>query len=57
MEKINKLSIKYRFKIIEDASHAIGGSLKKVRLAHVNTVTLQYLVFILSKLSQQEKVV
>ncbi len=28
MEKIKKLSKKYKFKIIEDASHAIGGSFK-----------------------------
>jgi len=28
MEEIHKLSIKYKFKIIEDASHAIGGSYK-----------------------------
>lgn len=32
MEKIHQLSIKYGFKIIEDASHAIGGSYQDVAI-------------------------
>jgi UDP-4-amino-4,6-dideoxy-N-acetyl-beta-L-altrosamine transaminase len=32
MEKIYELSIKYQFKIIEDASHAVGGSYKGFKI-------------------------
>ncbi len=32
MDKIKKLSVKYRFKIIEDASHAIGGTFKNFKV-------------------------
>ena len=39
MEKINSLGKKYGFKIIEDASHAIGSTAKGILLETVNTVT------------------
>ena len=38
MKKIKDLSKKYKFKIIEDASHAIGGKYLKKPIGHVYTV-------------------
>ena len=36
MHSMFELSKKYGFKIIEDASHAIGGEYKDQQLVHVN---------------------
>ena len=57
LSRIKSLSDKYGFKIIEDASHAIGASYEKKKLDRVITATLPYLVFIQLKLLQREKVV
>ena len=35
MRKIKRLSEEYDFKIVEDASHAIGGSMKDIILVRV----------------------
>ena len=37
-ESHKELSDKYGFKIIEDASHAVGGNIKILKLVVVNTV-------------------
>ena len=64
MEAIYKLSKIYGFKIIEDASHAIGAKYqiknkknkkKILKLGLVTTVILQFLVFMLLKLLLPEK--
>lgn len=46
MDKIHALGQKYGFRIIEDASHAIGGKYKENQLADVNIPISLYLVFI-----------
>ena len=49
MDKIFKLSKKYKFKIIEDASHALGSEFKNSKIEIANIVFVS-IVFILLKL-------
>ena len=46
MEAISELAIKYGFAVLEDASHAIGGSYKNEPVTTVNLAKLLYLAFI-----------
>ena len=54
LSEVWKLSKKYKFKIIEDASHAVGAKYKNI-LEDVNTVTLQLLAFIPLRLPLQRE--
>ncbi len=45
MAEIHALSIKYQFKIIEDASHAIGAKYQARLWVVANTLTLPFLAF------------
>ena len=45
MIKIKELSDKYGFKIIEDASHAIGGEYKGVKIGKYDYSDITVLVF------------
>ena len=47
MDKIKKLSDKYKFKIIEDASHAIGGSYNGNPIGSCEYSDISILVFTL----------
>ena len=46
MKKIKKLSLKYKFKIIEDASHAVGSIYNGEKIEIVNILIFVFLVFI-----------
>ena len=46
MQKIYNLKKKYKFKLIEDACHALGGSYNKKKLVHVFTQMYRHLAFI-----------
>ena len=46
MKKIHSLGKEYGFKIIEDASHSIGGSYKNKKLVCVSILILLFLAFI-----------
>ena len=53
MEKIKDLSLQYGFKIIEDASHAIGGYYNNKPIGCGDYADITVLVFTLLKLLQQ----
>ena len=47
LKYIKNLSKKYKFKILEDASHALGSKYDNKKLETANIVTLLFLAFIL----------
>ena len=55
MKKIYMLSRKYKFKIIEDASHALGSEYKKIKVGNCKYSDLAVLVFIRLKQLPQLK--
>ena len=56
MKELHRLKKKYKFKIIEDASHALSTSLRKIKkLVHAITLIFVFLAFMLLNLLPQEK--